>query len=166
MRIELIALVFLAGCATDPMTAKYIADANERIASTPTLTLTCTQGCAATYTDPRDKPPIAMPTNGWDAARDIAKTGVQLVNGVAPWVAVGSIASNGLKRAGGNDSSVANTTTTDTVTTETQTVTTTETQTQTTTDNSNQGNATATPTVVTQPAPTVVHQPTPIVVTP
>lgn len=164
--------ILLAGCATDPVTVKAIADANERAASVPTLVINCKEGCSATYTDPHARPQMRMPTNGWDAAMAISQGVTSAVSGALPYAAIGAVAVHGLRNAGKDTT----TTTTNTASgdgaatggaanyrTE-QIADSQNTTTATATDNSNQGNATAAPMVVAQPAPVIVQQPSPTIV--
>lgn len=82
----------LSGCSTT------LTDKQVDSMSTPTITLSCESGCSASYTDPRDRP--SMPTNGWDTANRAISTVGSVVTSVAPWAAVGVIASDGISNAG------------------------------------------------------------------
>lgn len=168
----------LAGCATNPETAKAVAEAQARIASQPTVMIECAQGCKASYTDPRDRAVgVRMPTNGWDAVAGVAGSVERIVTGaVLPAAAVAAMRE--VRRAGEGGNTSTTTTTTHTasgagastggaasyeqVGPDSQNTTSgdTATTTSTTTDSHD---ATATPTVVTQPAPVVIR---PEVVTP
>jgi hypothetical protein len=133
----------LTGCATQA-TIKDVAEAHAKL-DRPTMTIKCAAGCEATFTDPRDRPQLTMPTNGWDVAKSVVQTGGAVITQAAPWAAVGAIAVRGIKGAGGNDQSTTTTTT----------------------DNSSidSHDATAEPTIVTQPAPAIITQPAPTIVT-
>lgn len=172
-------LAGLAGCATDPATVGLLAQTQLEAAKVPTLVVDCPSGCNVRYTDPRDRGQVRLPTNGYDAAVAVSGQVTGLLAGAVPYAALGAVAAQGMKRAGGNDQSVSTATTTNTASgagastggaasyrsdqigpnSQNPTSTTT-----TTTDNS--VTATATPTVVMQPTPVIVTQPAPIVVTP
>jgi hypothetical protein len=176
----------LAGCATDAQ-VKDVADANKEISKIATISITCPpNGCTIgnlSYTDPRDRHYIAMPTNGADVFNHMVDRTFDLAGTAVPFVAIGSVANAAIKNAGHN---VTNTTNTSTVTTASgagsstggsaaynqigpdsqnqanPTTTTTDSHNSTTADNHTVDN-TATPTVVTQPTPTIVN---PVVVVP
>lgn len=150
------AVWLLAGCATDPATVASLAQAHAEVAKVPTLVLECPSGCSARYTDPRDRPALRQPTNGFDAMVAVSGQIAGMISGAVPYAAIGAVAVRGLREAGDVDQS------THQIGPNSQNQTT---HTTTTTDNSNQGNATATPTVVLQPAPVVVPQPEPVIVT-
>lgn len=159
-----LALAALAGCATDPAAIASLAEAQARMSQVRTLEGECGGPCKFAYTDPRDRPSIALPTNGWDVGKAMVQEVGATARGAVPYLTVGTVAVEGLKHAG------KNTTTTNTASgsgasagggeashhTEQIGPDSQNTNTTTTTDNSNQGNATATPTVVVQPAPLVV----------
>ena len=153
---QIIAAALLAGCATDPASVKALADAQAKINSAPTMTIKCASGCEASYTDPRDRGNIAMPTNGWDAVKSAVSTGASVITGVAPWAAVGAIAVRGLREAGGDNNSVI--TNTSATSTNNQigpdSANTTSGDAITTTDSHD---ATAEPVVVLQPSPVLVY---------
>ena len=171
----LAALTILAGCATDPATVGHLARAHAEAAKVQTLTLECSGPCKASYIDPRDRPALAMPTNGWDAAKSITGSIERIVTGAVMPAAVAAVAITGIKGAGGNNSSVNTSTSTssdshDTVST-VSTATTTNTSTSSvvddhsvnttsTTDSHNTDSHaidnTAPPVVVIQPPPVVV----------
>lgn len=104
-------LLLTAGCATDPETAKAIAKANQAIASKPTLSIECpATGCQfskLSYTDPRDKQGMAMPTNGWDAVKSLGNNAERLGTSVLPVAAAAYIAREGMKNAGHNETNTA-----------------------------------------------------------
>lgn len=162
----IITALALSGCATHPDTERAMLAAHAAQEARPTLSLKCPAGgCEFSYTDPRDRQQIKLPTNGWDALVSIGHN----VTSVVPILVTGRVALGGfeaLKNSGGVQTSTTTNTTTGAVTTSTVG------------DNSganasNSGriagstmtDATGTPTVVTQPAPLVVTQPAPIVVT-
>lgn len=172
MMVLLVALGFpvlmMAGCGTDPAVAEAVGRAHSDAAKVRTIEAECSGPCKINYTDPRDRPQMALPTNGWDALRGISKDLTGLASGVAPWVAAGTVAVEGLKRAGGNDSSVSTTTTTTSNTTDDH-------STATTTTNTDSGNTTTntttdrhdvTTTTDSTHTPTVVLQPPPVIVGP
>ncbi len=113
MKTSYLPLLLLAGCATDPASIEHLAKAHAEAAKVQTFTLKCSGPCEANYTDPRDRPQLALPTNGWDAMRGISKDLTGLAAGVAPWYAIGIVATEGLKKAGGNNSSTNTTTSSD-----------------------------------------------------
>lgn len=170
------ALLALAGCGTDPATIASLADAQARMAQVRTLEGECSGPCKFAYTDPRDRPSIALPTNGWDVGKAVVQETAATVRGAVPYAAVGAVAIQGLKHAGKNTTTTTTNTAsgdgaatggtasfhTEQIGPQSQNPTT---NTTTTTDNSNQGNATATPTVVNQPAPIVVPAADPVIVT-
>ncbi len=174
LHLFLVTVVLMSGCATDPASIEHLAKAHAEAAKVQTFTLKCSGPCEANYTDPRDRPQLALPTNGWDALRGVSKDLTGLAAGVAPWYAVGTVAVEGIKRAGGNNSSVNTSSDShDTVSTAT-TSTTTTTSTSSVVDDhsvntdshassvdshntdSHNIDSTHAPTVVTQPAPVVV----------
>jgi len=87
-------LVLLAGCSTNLT--------NEQVEhlSKPTLTMECESKCSVAYTDPRDRP--RMPTNGWDATNTLINTVGNVAIATAPWLAVGVVATEGVRNAGSN----------------------------------------------------------------
>ena len=154
MRYLLILLPFVAGCATDPETAKVIARYNAQQALVPTLTLNCDQGCRAEYRDPSKIQQMAMPTNGWDAAKTVVQTIGGVATSVAPYAALGAVGIAGIKNVQAPAANVS-TTTTDShnVSSTVDSHDTTTTSTTTTTD------STHVPTVVVQPSPVVIPAP-------
>ena len=154
MRYLLILLPFVAGCATDPETAKAIARYNAQQALVPTLTLNCDQGCRAEYRDPSKIQQMAMPTNGWDAAKTVVQTIGGVATSVAPYAALGAVGIAGIKNVQAPAANVS-TTTTDShnVSSTVDSHDTTTTSTTTTTD------STHVPTVVVQPSPVVIPAP-------
>lgn len=126
----LLPLALLAGCSTT------LTDRQVEAMHTPTITLNCEAGCSASYTDPRDRP--QMPTNGWDTANRAISTAGSVITSVAPWAAVGVIATDGIRNAG--DRSVDGR------------------------DQSVRTDSTHEPTVVEHPEPTIITQPEPVIV--
>jgi hypothetical protein len=157
-------IVVLAGCETNPVSIEAMSKAYAEAAKIRTFEADCTGPCKINYTDPRDRPTLALPTNGWDALRGVSKDLTGLAAGVAPWYAVGRVAIEGIKGAGGNDSSTTTSTTSTTTSTDTATTTTSSVDshnvdshnTATTTNDSHDVDSTHTPTVVVQPDPIVV----------
>ena len=147
------------GCGTSPASIQALAEAHSKIMSQPTVTIKCESGCSASYTDPRDRQQLTMPTNGWDAFKHATSSAVGIVTGAVPWVVVGSVAKTGIKNAGGNTSSTDSSTTT----TDNHAVTSSDSH-NVDSHNIDSHDAVSTPTVVTQPAPLVVTQPAPIIV--
>jgi hypothetical protein len=102
-------LLPLLGCETNPANFNSIVEAQLKLKSIPTIVMTCPAGnCTLTYKDPRDNDGLALPTNGWDALKSVSRDVKDITLGAAPWVATARIATVGIKRAGGNDSSVDN----------------------------------------------------------
>ncbi len=98
-----IAILFLtAGCATDPLVAQSVTDANAKLAKVPTLTISCTAGCEASYTDPRDRRQIAMPTNGYDVALGVVRAGENVLTGAVPFVAGAVVLKEAFDNSGRN----------------------------------------------------------------
>ena len=102
MKLSIITLVMLlGGCATDPQTTQALIAAHEAQAAQPTLSLVCPAGgCALSYTDPRDRQGLRLPTNGWDALTSIGNNVTSLV----PIIVTGRIATAGfdaLRNSGG-----------------------------------------------------------------
>ena len=158
MYISMVAL--LAGCSSNnqltPTQQMQVIEANQK---QKTFEISCTQGCTASYKDPRDVVHLPQQTNGYDVAKQAINTVGSVVTTVAPWAAVGAIAVQGINKAGDHttgSNNTATTTTTSTDSTHTPTV-----VNQPTPVVVNQ----PAPTVVTQPAPVIVNQPAPIVVT-
>ena len=128
----------LFGCSNSnqltPMQQMQIIEANQK---QKTFEITCTQGCTASYKDPRDQVQLPQQTNGYDVAKQAISTVGSVVTTVAPWAAVGAVAVQGINKAGDHTTGSHNVST----------------------------DSTHAPTVVTQPAPTIVNQPAPTVVT-
>lgn len=182
MKTFLLALTLLmvAGCASDPLAIKAVADVNAKIAKTATIDITCPPtGCVFAnfkYTDPNNKHYQKMPTNGWDALTSLGNNAKDIVTGTVPGLVVGSVVRKGFESAGHNSTNTntasgdgsstggagsfsqigpdsansANVTTT--TSSDSHAVTTTTTS----TDNHADNSQTATPTVVTTPAPVAV----------
>jgi len=136
----LLPIAILAGCST------VLTDRQIEAMNTPTLTLNCTTGCSASYTDPRDRP--KMPTNGWDVANTAISSTAGVITSTAPWAAIGITAAKGITnasdRSDNSDNSVD--------------------------DNSNNSDnrtfdSTHEPTIVNQPEPIIMNQPEPIILT-
>ncbi len=106
----ILSALLLGGCATDPQTTQAIIAAQEAQAAQPTLSLVCPAGgCAMTYTDPRDRQGLRLPTNGWDALTSIGNNVTSLV----PIIVTGRIATAGfdaLRSSGGVQTTNTNTT--------------------------------------------------------
>ena len=141
MYIPVVAL--LAGCSSNnqltPTQQMQVIETNQK---QKTFEISCTQGCTASYKDPRDQVHLPQQTNGYDVAKQAINTVGSVVTTVAPWAAVGAIAVQGINKAGDHTTGSNNTTTTTTTSTD----------------------STHTPTVVTQPAPITVTQPAPVIV--
>ena len=137
-----LAVASIAGCGTTPDDYRALTDAYAKSAAVSTLEFECSQGCKGRYTDPRDRPKLRMPTNGWDFARGMIGDIKDVALGVAPYAAVGIVAAKSIANSGHN------TTTAD--------------------DHSviDRHDATAAPVIVTQPTPVIVTQPTPVIVHP
>ena len=163
----------LAACATSPDAVKAVADAQAELAKIKTFEGECSAGCKFSYTDPRDRAHIRLPTNGWDAAIAITGSGERLISGaVLPAAGIAIVREVRKAGAGGNTSTTTTTTTTNTASgagastsgaasyhteqigPDSQNNTSGDTTTTTTTDNHS---ATAPPTIVNQPAPVIVH---------
>jgi hypothetical protein len=165
-------LPILAGCATDPATVGLMMQAQTEAAKRPTLAIDCPAGCSVSYTDPRDRLTVKIPSNGWDAAMAMTASVERLVSGAVMPAAVAAIAIQGIKGAGHDTVSTTTTNTSTNTTSSTSTVvddhstTSNITTTTTSTDShdTDSHDATATPTVVNQPPPVVVTQPAPIIV--
>ena len=162
MRYLLILIPFVAGCATDPETAKAIARYNAQQALVPTLTLNCDQGCRAEYRDPSKIQQMAMPTNGWDAMKTVVQTVGGVATSVAPYAALGAVGIAGIKNVQAPAANVS-TTTTDSHNVS-STVDSNDTTTTTSTDSHDTTTTTTTdsthvPTVVVQPPPVVIPAP-------
>ena len=129
----------LFGCSNSnqltPMQQMQIIEANQK---QKTFEITCTQGCTASYKDPRDQVQLPQQTNGYDVAKQAISTVGSVVTTVAPWAAVGAVAVQGINKAGDHTTGSHNVST----------------------------DSTHAPTVVTQPAPTIVNQPAPTIVDP
>ena len=143
-------VVLLAGCSSNnqltAMQQMQIIEANQK---QKTFEIVCTQGCTASYKDPRDVVQLPQQTNGYDVAKQAINTVGSVVTTVAPWAAVGAVAVQGINKAG-DQTTGSNNTTASVDSTHTPTV--------------------VDPVVVNQPAPTIVNpvvvtQPAPIVVT-
>ena len=131
--------LFLGGCSSqNSLTNTQKMQILEMNSKTKTFEISCTQGCTASYKDPRDQQMLPQETNGYDVAKQTISTLGSVVTTVAPWAAVGAIAVQGINKSGDHTTGSHNTTTT--------------------TD------STHTPTVVNQPTPIVVNQPAPIIV--
>lgn len=106
-----LALLLVAGCATDPKAVKAVADANRDIAKTPTFQFECPEaGCTIkkfTYIDPNNRQFVKMPTNGWDAAMSLGRDVKDLAAGALPLGAIGYVAKKGFEAAGHNSTSMA-----------------------------------------------------------
>lgn len=172
MRIALLALV-LAGCATNTEQMRLALDAQAKLP--PTLEMTCPNGgCKLTYTDPRDRQAVKLPTNGWDTLNTAISAGASVLQGAVVPAAFAAVAVKGFDAHKGSGAVTTNTTTTTTTndtTTTTNTLSGTGTlgsgaYTATTTTTTDDHSATATPTVVTQPTPIIVTQPAPVIVGP
>lgn len=101
-----LACSMVAGCATDPIAIKAVAEANAKIAKTATIEMTCPEkGCVFsnfTYTDPNNRQFVKMPTNGWGAVTSLGNNTERVVTGALPLVAVGYVAKKGFEAAGHN----------------------------------------------------------------
>ncbi len=106
-----LSLLMVAGCATDPLAIKAVADSNAKIAKTATIDITCPPtGCVFAnfkYTDPNNKHYQKMPTNGWDALTSLGHDVKDVATGTVPGLIVGSVVRKGFDAAGHNVSNVA-----------------------------------------------------------
>lgn len=105
-------LLMMGGCATPADSIKAMAGAQAEIAKVRTLEAECSGPCKISYTDPRDRLQIKLPTNGWDAVTSVASSVERVVTGaVLPAAAVAMVRE--VRRAGdGGDVTTSNTTTT------------------------------------------------------
>ena len=89
-----------------------MASAQADIARIRTIEAECTGPCKISYTDPRDRLQMKMPTNGWDAVTSLANSVERVVTGaVLPAAAVAIVRE--VRRSGdGGDVTTNNTTTT------------------------------------------------------
>jgi hypothetical protein len=155
-------LPILAGCATDPATVGLMMQAQTEAAKRPTLAIDCPAGCSISYTDPRDRLNVKLPTNGWDAALGMTASVERLITGAVMPAAVAAIAIQGIKGAGHDTVSTTSTNATTTssessVVDDHATSSTVDSHNTTTTStDSHAVDSTHTPTVVTQPAPVIV----------
>ena len=167
----LAALIILNGCATDPATVEHLARAHAEAAKVQTLTLECSGPCKASYIDPRDRPALALPTNGWDAARSITGSIERIVTGAVMPAAVAAVAITGIKGAGHD---TVSTTTTNTTTNSTSSQSSvvddhsvnTDSHASSVDSHNTDSHNTDSHNVDSTHAPTVVTQPAPVVVTP
>ncbi len=114
-------LLIMGGCATPADSIKAMAGAQAEIAKVRTLEAECSGPCKISYTDPRDRLQIKLPTNGWDAVTSVASSVERVVTGaVLPAAAVAMVRE--VRRAGdGGDVTTNNTTTTRNASTTTNT---------------------------------------------
>ena len=114
-------VLMMGGCATSAESIHAMASAQADIASIRTIEAECTGPCKISYTDPRDRLQIKMPTNGWDAVLSVAGSVERVVTGaVLPAAAVAMVRE--VRRAGeGGDVTTNNTTTTRNASTTTNT---------------------------------------------
>ena len=105
-------VLMMVGCATSAESIHAMASAQADIARIRTIEAECTGPCKISYTDPRDRLQIKMPTNGWDAVTSVAGSVERVVTGaVLPAAAVAMVRE--VRRAGaGGDVTTSNTTTT------------------------------------------------------
>ena len=167
----LFAALALSACATAPESVKALADAQSKMAQVRTIEAECTGPCKISYTDPRDRQTVKMPTNGWDAAASVAGSVERILTGaVLPAATVAIVREVRRAGEGGNTSNTTTTTNTasgdgastggsgayhtEQIGPDSQNTTTTSGDTTTTTDSHD---ATATPTVVNQPPPVIVR---------
>ena len=111
LAIITLAALALTACATDPATVQTLVAAQKEANAQPTLSIKCPTGACSfgelSYTDPRDRAQLKMPTNGWDAMTSIGNNVTSLV----PILVTGHIATAGFK-ALQNSGGVTTTTTT------------------------------------------------------
>ncbi len=169
----------MAACATPPDAVKAVADAQAAMAAVRTIEAQCDGPCRISYTDPRDRQTIRMPTNGWDATIAVAGATERIVTGAYTPAAAVLIAQELRKAGAGGDTSNSTNVSTSSVSTasgagastggaghyeqvgpDSQNTTTGDTNTTTTTTATDDHSVTSTAT------PTVVNQPTPVIVRP
>lgn len=129
--LTLLALVTLSACSTSQLTNEQKQKLITQQQAQKTFEILCEQGCRVSYKDPRDKLVLPKNTNGYD----VANTLIKAATAVAPWAAVGIIATEGIKQSG------------------------------TTYSNSYNSDSTHTPNIVNSPDPVIVTQPEPVIVT-
>lgn len=114
-------VLMMGGCATSAESIHAMTSAQADIARIRTIEAECTGPCKISYTDPRDRLQIKMPTNGWDAVTSVAASVERVVTGaVLPAAAVAMVRE--VRRAGdGGDVTTSNTTTTRNTSTTTNT---------------------------------------------
>ncbi len=114
-------LLIMGGCSTSAESIHAMASAQADIARIRTIEADCSGPCRISYTDPRDRLQIKMPTNGWDAVTSVAGSVERVVTGaVLPAAAVAMVRE--VRRAGdGGDVTTSNTTTTRNASTTTNT---------------------------------------------
>ncbi len=104
-------LLIMGGCSTSAESIHAMASAQADIARIRTIEAECTGPCKISYTDPRDRLHIKMPTNGWDAVTSVASSFERVVTGaVLPAAAVAMVRE--VRRAGDGGDVTSNTTTT------------------------------------------------------
>ena len=105
-------LLIMGGCSTSAESIHAMASAQADIARIRTIEADCSGPCRISYTDPRDRLQIKLPTNGWDAVTSVASSVERVVTGaVLPAAAVAMVRE--VRRAGdGGDVTTSNTTTT------------------------------------------------------
>lgn len=114
-------LLIMGGCSTSAESIHAMASAQADIARIRTIEAECSGPCKISYTDPRDRLQIKLPTNGWDAVTSVASSVERVVTGaVLPAAAVAMVRE--VRRAGdGGDVTTNNTTTTRNASTTTNT---------------------------------------------
>lgn len=114
-------LLMMGGCSTSSESIHAMSSAQADIARIRTIEAECTGPCKISYTDPRDRMQIKMPTNGWDAMTSLANSVERVVTGaVLPAAAVAMVRE--VRRAGEggdvtNSNTSSNTTRTSTINT-------------------------------------------------
>lgn len=97
----ILTLTLMSGCSSNSslsseQKAQLITDYNNK----STLKISCPSGCDVEYRDPRDKLNLPKETNGYDVANTTIRAVSSIVTTVAPWAAVGVIATEGIRNSG------------------------------------------------------------------
>lgn len=69
-----------------------------------TFEIECTTGCRVAYKDPRDQLQLPSETNGYDVLNTAIKTVGGIATSAMPYAAIGVVATEGIRNAGGNGS--------------------------------------------------------------
>jgi len=101
--LAILPVAILSGCSSNQaLTPEHKAQLIKDYNAKNTLEISCPSGCDIKYRDPRDKLQLPKSTNGYDVANTLINGVVGVATTVAPWAAVGVIATEGLKEAGDN----------------------------------------------------------------